>query len=334
MNNDRRIIEEGERIRFRNLLSETGNDQLVRRIMEGLCRDDQKAISSMFFYDAVGSKLYERITELPEYYLPRLEKSLIREMAALLAGELNGRDIVELGSGDCSKISLLIENLGAADRCGIHYIPMDFSESAIRESAKKLSLKFPELEILGLVGDFLSHLDRVPCERPRLFVFFGSTIGNLEAGEMDAFFSSLKEIMKKDDMMLLGLDMIKDRRVLENAYNDSQGVTAQFNRNVINVVNRLLDCSMSPDSFEHVAFFNDQWGRIEMHLRALEDISIEANGIRPRVRIKKGELIHTENSYKFTPEKVDSMLADAGFAIRKMMRDQNGWFSLVLMTRI
>ena len=329
MDFDRSRIHVDERFRMMNLLPEVGRDQLASLIREGL-EARPKRIPSMFFYDETGSRIYEEITRLPEYYPPQIEMDLVRRAAERLAPSLKGHDIVELGSGDCSKISLVLERVDREHLPTIRYVPVDFSQSAIVESASRLMETFGELEILGIVGDFLNHLDSVPTGKPRLFVFLGSTIGNLEKEGARSLLHEINAAMGDEDRMLLGVDMVKDRDVLEMAYNDSQGVTAAFNRNIINVVNALLETDLDPHAFEHIAFFNEEASRIEMHLRAIQELALSSNGYD--LSIGKGEMIHTENSYKFTLGEMETMLEDAGLGIDEVFSDDRGWFSLILTT--
>ncbi len=322
-----RVPKEGELI-IQDFLPELKGSHLADSIVEGLLKEP-KEIPSMFFYDERGSKLYEMITELPEYYPPKLEKRLIAMAADAMAHGLRGHDIVELGSGDCSKISILLGRVPAEDIPTLRYVPVDFSRSAVEESAAELRRRFPGMDIHGIVGDFLSHLDCVPDGRRRLLVFFGSTIGNLEREKAYDFFQELAQVLRPGDEMLLGVDMVKDAAVMEEAYNDSQGVTAEFNRNIVNVVNRMIGSQLDPGMFEHVAFFNPEESRIEMHLRALAPATVRVEGLEAPIEIQEGEMIHTENSYKFTPEQVQGMIEGVGLSVRESHSDERGWFSLL-----
>ncbi len=327
MASERSSVAEGGLI-IQDFLPELKGSHLADSIVDGLMKEP-KEIPSMFFYDERGSKLYEMITELPEYYPPQVETKLIAVAADSLAQGLRGHDIVELGSGDCSKISILLDRVPPADIPTLRYVPVDFSRSAVEESAANLRTRFPGMDIHGIVGDFLSHLDCMPDGRDRLLAFFGSTIGNLEKEKAHGFFQELKEVLRPGDEMLLGLDMVKDVTVMERAYNDSQGVTAEFNLNIVNVVNRLIGSHLDPNSFEHLAFFNPNESRIEMHLRAISPMSIELDGLEAPITIEEGETIHTENSYKFTMERIERLVGSAGLAIRERYTDENGWFSLL-----
>jgi len=329
MDFDNGFLHQDGKLTIRNFLPDIGRDQLQETIIAGL-RKEPKIISSMFFYDDKGSEIYEDITRLPEYYPPRLEKDLICEASEYLKDSLKGHDIIELGSGDCSKISLLLDHLSDADLSTIRYVPVDFSKSAIVKSAEILLERYRGINIFGIVGDFLSHLETLPDGNERLFIFFGSTIGNLEVDRAKKFFQDLYDTMEPGDRMLMGMDMVKDKEILENAYNDSQGVTAEFNRNIINVVNNLLDTGLEPRDFDHMAFFNDEKSRIEMHLMSREEQTIEVSG-QETIRIAKGESIHTENSYKFSIDSIQGMVDEVGLEIERVFTDEKQWFSLILM---
>lgn len=326
MDFDNSTIRYNERLEVKNYLPEMGKDQLAEKIWAGL-QSKPKSIPSMFFYDTEGSKIYERITELPEYYPPQVEKSLIPFAADALAEHLVGSDVIELGSGDCSKISIFLDHVPTETLQGLRYIPVDFSLSAIVDSAYCLQSRYSDIDIMGVVGDFLSHLSFLPKDKRKLFIFFGSTIGNLERHDALSFCEQLAQSMSPDDLFLMGFDMVKDRDVLNKAYNDGEGVTAEFNRNIINVVNSLLGTDLDPMAFEHVAFFNESESRIEMHLKALNDlVTITSDG--RRLQIEEGEMIHTENSYKFTLDGMKDMVEDSGLMLERVFSDDKGWFSL------
>lgn len=311
-----------------NLLHKTAKEDLKRELIAGLT-SSHKYISSKFFYDETGSKLFEKITHLPEYYLTRTEKSILKKVASKLGSELKDMDIIELGSGDCSKISILLEAIPVKSIEMVRYIPVDVSRTAIEESADILLDNFSGLEILGMVADFTKHLRFIPARAKRLFCFFGSTIGNLSREQAVQFFSRLSEIMQPEDRFLLGVDRVKSKDILEKAYNDSRDVTAKFNRNILNVVNSRIDTDFKTDDFEHVAFYNQAHSRIEMHLKALKDIEISSPYLGEKIIIEQGETIHTENSYKFTERTVEEFAGDSGLEIKKVFTDKNGWFSVI-----
>jgi L-histidine N-alpha-methyltransferase len=290
-------------------------------------------ISSIYFYDAKGSKLFEEITRLSEYYLTQTEIDLLKKAAPHICKNLQNVDIVEFGSGDGTKISILLKHLKEEYRETIGYIPFDVSVDAVKQSADTLRSKFPELRIHGIVADFNTQLDVIPKNRKKLFCFLGSTIGNLSLDEAKMFLIDLQRIMQSNDLLLIGFDMVKNRDILENAYNDHQKITEQFNKNILNVINNLVDTDFNPDTFEHVAFYNEKNSRIEMHLKATQDLKIVSHIIPTEIFIKKGETIHTENSYKFTENDIKLLAKQAELTIQTIFSDDNNWFSLVLFTK-
>lgn len=319
-------------ITISNHLSAIGKDKLVKTIMDGLIAYP-KFIPSMFFYDATGSKLFEEITRLPEYYAARTEMELIKDFASFGGSLLSDIDIVELGSGDCSKISILLNSIDSDVMRTVCYKPLDVSLAALRESANILALKYPGLTIHCIVADFMTQLNLVPKVRKRQFCFFGSTIGNLASKERRKFLSAIGQSMQPDDRFLVGIDMVKPKKILELAYNDSCNITACFNRNILNVVNSLAGTKFDVNSFKHSAFFNEKYSRIEMHLTAQKDMVISSPHVASAINIGCGESIHTENSYKFTMNQITELVETAGLKIESLLTDQKKWFSLLQLTK-
>lgn len=317
-----------EKFTLHNYFCDIGKEELCRTLLAGLTAG-QKSISSLFLYDAVGSKLFEEITRLPEYYPTRTEKKLLRRFATLLASWENPLNVVEIGSGDCSKISILLEGIPSHRWPSIRYTPVDVSRDAIRDAAQGLQGKFPGIKIHGLVADFTRHLHHLPKGRNRLFCFLGSTIGNLTREQNRRFFQDMARVMNSGDALLLGLDMIKPVEVLERAYNDSQGVTAAFNRNILNVVNSHIGTDFDPQAFDHLAFFNPDHNRIEMHLRANRRLKISCPVLGRGILMEKEETIHTENSHKYSPSDIEELAAIGGLEVRDCLSDENRWFSLI-----
>jgi L-histidine N-alpha-methyltransferase len=315
-----------------NFLLKIGRDAVLQSIFDGLT-SPEKYISCIYFYDTVGSQLFEKITRLPEYYLARTEKSLLAEAAFQICNELKDIDIVELGSGDCSKISILLEAVPSRFLRSVRYIPVDVSQSVVEESTAILVNTFPGMSIHGVVADFMKQLNLIPKGLKRFFCFLGSTVGNLSKRDACGFFCNLGDVMRTGDMLLLGADMVKKKDVLEKAYNDSEGVTAEFNLNILNVVNNIASTNFYPDAFEHVAFFNEEFSRIEMHLKAKEALEVESPLLKEKIIIKRGETIHTENSHKFTREYIKDFALAAGLEIQHIFTDEKRWFSLILMIK-
>lgn len=317
-----------EQIVIQDFLARESRKEIISEIFAGLSAN-QKFISSRFFYDAAGSWLFESITKLSEYYPTRTEKSILKNCASALLPEIKDLDIIELGSGDCSKISILLDAIPEQHLETIHYYPVDVSQSAILKSARELSRRFPEIRIAGLLADFMKHLHELPGPRNRLICFFGSTLGNFTRTQGIGYVKGLREIMRPGDVLLLGLDMVKDEKILEAAYNDGQGITAAFNRNILHVTNQTARTNFIPEYFEHRAFYNREKDRIEMHLIANRDMEVVSPCFHQEISLKKGETIHTENSHKFTPGHIREMGTTAGFEVKNIWKDPDGWFSLV-----
>ncbi len=311
-----------------NFLHSESRDEIIADIYKGLTAK-QKYLSSRFFYDDNGSLLFEKITELPEYYPSRTEKAILKAFAPEITDIKEKLDIIELGSGDCSKISILLDAFTKENLNHIRYIPVDVSEAAIMKSADFLSFRFPDLKIHGLLADFMKHITVLPGEVSRLICFFGSTLGNLTYQQAISFLMGIKILMKPGDRFLLGFDMVKDIDIIEAAYNDKQGVTAQFNRNILRVINEYAQTNFDTTLFEHIAFYNKNESRIEMHLMATEDMVVKSEYFPGRIFLKKGETIHTENSHKFTTSDIYNLASIAGLKIENIFTDKNQWFSLV-----
>ena len=321
-----------QRLRVDNFLPKIGRSAMIQKALHGL-RADNKHISSMFFYDAEGSKLFEAITRLPEYYLTRTEMSLLRQAARDIGPHLSDVEIVELGSGDCSKISAFLEGLPDFVSSSARYMPIDVSQTAIEQSAGHLLKQFPGLTIRGIVADFTTQIDLIGDGDKRLFCLFGSTIGNFSRSEAAGLLVRLEAVMQPGDGLLLGVDRVKDRRMLENAYNDSQEVTASFNRNILKVVNALAGTDFDPQAFSHVAFYNETESRIEMHLKVDKAMTITCPHFENPLAIGQEESIHTENSHKFTDAHIDELAAQSNLTIQNVLTDSNQWFSLVQLTK-
>ena len=284
-----------------------------------------KEIPPKYFYDERGSELFDRITRLPEYYPTRCERQLLNRHAPEIVEVAGIEEMVELGAGTASKTRALLHAMAGCGRLG-RYIPFDVSESTVRECIDLLADLFPGTSLHGVVGDFESHLEKIPAGRNRLVVFLGGTIGNFYPLERSMFLERLCQI---GDWLLIGTDLVKDPRVIEAAYNDAEGVTAEFNRNVLHVINRELGADFEPDEFEHVAFFDSENEWIEMRLRARSGQTVSIGELD--VEFAAGEDIRTEISSKFTPERIEDELAAAGFRLERFFTD--GMFGLSLARR-
>jgi len=279
----------------------------------------QKALPPKYFYDAAGSRLFERICRLPEYYVTRAELSLTRaNIGAIARFAGRGCELVEYGSGESLKTRLLLRALRPAA-----YVPVDISEIALRQSTRKLSRSFPWLKIVPVLGDFSRPIELPRARAPRVVYFPGSTIGNLDPEEAHAFLAMTRDQAAR---MLVGVDLRKDANVLHAAYNDSRGVTAAFNLNLLARINRELGADFDLRRFAHYAFYNAPLGRIEMHLVSLARQSVRV--ARRRFRFERGESIHTENSYKYSAEGFRALAARAGYAGKRLWTDRKGLFAL------
>lgn len=305
----------------------------IREEMINCLRENPKKLPSMYFYDHHGSELFEMITNLDEYYPPKIEIPLLRSTAQKLKQELKDCDLVELGSGDCSKISVFLDEIPEEIRQTIVYFPVDVCKQAIEKSACNLQDTYPEMNIHGITADFLEHIEKIPAQRRRFFCFFGSTIGNLTEVQAMKFMTDLGKVMKNNDRLLLGVDMVKDIEIIEKAYNDSQGITAEFNKNILKVANGHIKTDFYPEEFEHVAFFNKNFSRIEMHLKAKKDLKVTSPFLKDQIIFKKGETIHTENSHKYTVDGINKMANAAGLSVENIFNDDKKWFSLVEMVK-
>jgi L-histidine N-alpha-methyltransferase len=322
-----------ERIEILNHIRDKFQDEMGRDALRGLTFR-QKSVPSKYFYDARGSRLFRKICSLPEYYQTRIELSILKRSAAHIVKDLRGADIVELGSGGNLKIRTLLDACCRTRHADIRYVPVDVSESALVRSSAELLDLYPDLKIVGIVADFTKHLQKIPAGRERLFVFFGSTIGNFPGRERVGLLKSVAAMMRPGDRFLIGIDMIKPAEVLERAYNDSRGVTAEFNRNILNVLNRELNADFALSHFDHAAFYNAGKEQVEMHLRANRSVSVEIGMLGMHVSMERGETIHTEICGKFSRESAGAMAEEAGLRINRWFTDPQGWFSLMELTRM
>lgn len=317
-----------QKVRIKNLLPEIGIDQARNEIIAGL-QAKIPYVSSKYFYDKAGSELFEEITELEEYYPTRTEKKIINNIASQIMGRNKGYEIIELGSGDCSKISLFLDAVNGNGLEHVEYIPVDFSYSAVEKSAIELSNRYPDLKVSGYVADFIHQLHQIPhSQKPRLIFFLGSTIGNFSKTEAKEMLKNLAFGLREGDSLLVGFDLVKPEEVLHAAYNDSQNVTKRFNRNILNVVNRIIDSDFHLEDFDHVAAYYRDRSRIEMHLKARLDLEINSPWLNEPLCFKKGDLIHTENSHKFTSELIQELLVDSELIVKNKFSDSNDWFAL------
>jgi len=293
---------------------------------------DPKSLPPKWFYDAQGSALFEKITELREYYPTRAEREILYATAAEIAGQTRARTLVELGSGSSDKTRVLLDALRAAGTLR-SYVPVDVSEPALVAAGEALSAEYPGLDVRAVVSDFEEHLGfpvdgDVPA--PRIVAFLGSTIGNLLPDQRAAFLTRVRAALRPGDSFLLGTDLVKDPATLVAAYDDDAGVTAEFNKNVLAVLNTELGADFDPDEFEHVAVWDAGAEWIEMRLRSLADQTVQLPAIGLTVRFAAGEEMRTEVSAKFRRAGVEAELAAAGLAVRSWWTDSAAQFGLSL----
>jgi L-histidine N-alpha-methyltransferase len=288
-----------------------------------------KALPPKYFYDARGSELFERITHLADYYPTRTEEAILRAHAAEIVRRADTDTLVELGSGSSTKTRLLLDAMRAAGRLRA-YVPVDVSESALQGAMDSLSVDYPGLDMHGVVADFERHLDQLPRHGSRLVAFLGGTIGNLVPDQRRRFLSALRASLRAEDRLLLGTDLVKDPRRLVRAYDDPLGVTADFNRNVLRVVNRALDADFVPEAFDHVALWDSAHEWIEMRLRPPRRQTVRIARLGLEVEFAAGEEMRTEISAKFRPTGVREELAAAGLTVTGWWTDPAGDFALSL----
>ena len=306
-----------------------GTDDLKREVLDGLAASP-KAIPPKFFYDRRGSELFDAICDLPEYYQTRTEMQILRRCVKELVAHI-GPDclLVELGSGASRKVRLLLEELRPAN-----YMGVDISKEFLLHSTQLLASDYPWLEVHAACVDFSHTLDIPNCETfdNKVAFFPGSSIGNFDPEDAVRLLNRIAEMMDRNGKLLIGVDLKKDTRILNKAYNDATGVTAEFNLNLLNRIRDELESDIDPARFEHQAFYNSERGRIEMHLASLESQSVRIED--RHFDFKAGETIHTENSYKFTIDEFGEFAAAAGFHPQQVWTDEAGLFSVQLLHTI
>jgi L-histidine N-alpha-methyltransferase len=305
---------------------------LAEDVLDGLTRP-LKELPPKHFYDSRGAALFDQICELPEYYPTRTERAILERVADELIASTGASELVELGSGSAAKTRLLLDAMASAGTLQ-RFVAVDVTERVVRESAAELTREYPGLAVHGLIGDFERHLDRLPpATGPRLLAFLGGTIGNFAPASRARFLRMIAGLLSDEDHLLLGTDLVKDRATLEAAYDDSAGITAEFNRNILHVINRELGANFDPAGFQHVARFDAQNDWIEMRLRAREVQEVVLPAIALKVRFAAGEEMRTEISAKFTRERVAAELSAAGLVLAGWHTDENDWFALSLARR-
>lgn len=303
----------------------TGSD-----VIKGLSQQP-KSLPPRYFYDDRGSKLFELICELPEYYLTRTETAILQECASQIAHLTGPAEIVELGSGSSTKTRILLD---AYSQLGhpLRYLPIDISETILESSAYQLLTDYPSLEVHGIVSTYdLALAKLTPSPLPtRMICFLGSTLGNLNPEECDVFFSQIVGAMRLGEYFLLGVDLHKSKDILEPAYNDSQGVTAAFNLNMLQHLNRLFEGNFDLTQFQHWAFYNEEFHQIEMHLQSKRSQTVELRGLNLTVEFEEGETIRSEISRKFDLKIIQEELSRRCLVPLQVWTDKNRRFGLML----
>jgi L-histidine N-alpha-methyltransferase len=312
-------------------LEEETPERVLRQIRADLLRTPRE-IAPRFFYDDRGSELFERITELPEYYQTRTERALLRAISGDVARRCGCPVLVELGSGASSKTRVLLDALTDAHGCEV-YVPFDVSEGIVRRAADELASEYPGLSVHAVVGDFTHHLEHIPSEARRLIIFLGGTIGNFTPTQARDFLTRVAGVMQPDEYFLLGVDLIKDVATLEAAYNDSQGVTAAFNRNILNVVNGVADGDFVPEAFEHRAFFDAAQHRIDLRLVSHREQSVRLRSADLLLLFREGDEIRTEISVKYDQGLTRELLRACGLELVEWYTDPKSFFGLALARR-
>ena len=314
-----------------NLAADSAATALRNDVVTGL-RRTPKTLPPKWFYDAAGSDLFDQITRLPEYYPTRAEAQILREQSDAIAANSGADTLVELGSGTSEKTRMLLSALrdnGTLRR----FVPFDVDAGVLESAGESLQQEYPELEIDAVCGDFEEHLAKIPGGGRRLFVFLGSTIGNLTATPRAEFLAALADVLEPGDALLLGTDLVKDADRLVRAYDDSAGVTARFNRNVLAVINRELDADFDLEAFSHVARWNLGEERIEMWLRADTPQRVHISALDLSIEFDAGEEMLTEVSCKFRPDAVAAELDAAGLRRTHWWTDRAGDFGLSLAVK-
>ena len=306
------------------------NSSIALDVLQGLTASP-KHLPSKLFYDEVGSQLFERITELPEYYLTRTERAILEQYAGdILQAAGPSLTLVELGAGTASKTCLLIAELLQRQSRGLFY-PIDVSPSALDEAVRQLGRQFPSLRVNPIVADYtggVPALSRITGRK--LVLYIGSSIGNFEPDHAVRVLRRIRQMLRSGDALLLGADFAKSSKVLLPAYDDAQGVTAAFNKNILARLNRELEADFDVDAFQHVALWNRRCSRMEIYLESLKAQSAFLPALDLDVTFERGERMHTENSYKYTDAMIESILHDSGFTLEQTWCDRKKWFGVHL----
>jgi L-histidine Nalpha-methyltransferase len=320
---------------------DVNNDEFRTDILKGLSNPIQKSIPSKYLYDSKGSFLFEQITVQPEYYPTRTENGILEEYSTKILQNISKEIIlIEMGSGSSKKTKHLFDSiLRRQDK--LYYFPIDISFNFLDSVVTDLETQNQNIMVKGIPNDYINGIkdcNNILFENnfkfdsfSRLIVFFGSSIGNFEIDEARDFLKAVRINMNDKDFLLVGFDMIKDECLIEPAYNDKAGFTAQFNLNLLTRMNRELGCNFDLYEYIHHAFFNKEKDRIEMHLKSKSDQEFRVSGSDKIFQIQKGETIHTESSYKYNDERIKELAIRSGFSLERIFSDNNNWFNLVML---
>ena len=303
--------------------------QIAADVARGLS-SHPKSLPPRLFYDAAGSQLFELITALPEYYLTATERAIFEQHASeMVEGAGSEVSVVELGAGSAAKSSILLGALTQTNAARVHYFPVDVSDAALQDAASRIRRQLPGISVTPTQLDYTSGLSKLGAVPGRkLVMYIGSSIGNFEPFEAAAILRYIRRMLRDDDALLLGTDMRKDTGVLLPAYDDQQGVTSRFNKNLLVRINRELDGNFDLSAFAHKVVWNSSESRIEMHLESLQDQVVRIRALGLTVTFSVGETIHTENSYKYTMRTLSAMAATAGLYIERTWSDPRQWFTV------
>jgi dimethylhistidine N-methyltransferase len=310
-------------------------------VLEGLA-SSEKFLHFKYFYDNMGSDLFDQICRQPEYYPTRTEAAILQQFAPKIADLVQADEVsvVELGSGSGIKTRILIREM-VARKSRVCYFPIDISQKSLQENSAMLQSEFPEIEVVDIAQDYIHGVREVNTiisaneagmPQTMLFLFLGSSIGNFEPRQLLSFLQTIKENMQLGDLFLVGFDLHKDKRILDSAYNDKNGITARFNLNLLERINTELQGQFDLSKFAHVAHYNEQMRRIEMHLLSKEDQQVYIGALGRSFRFRKGESIHTENSYKFELDQIRKIVDESGFSVKEFFTDADAWFGLALLS--
>ena len=303
--------------------------RIAADVLEGLTRIP-KALPPKLFYDAQGSALFEQITCLPEYYPTRTEAAILTANADDICSRLGWNvSVSELGAGTATKTRILLRSL-LRRQASVNYHPLDVSHAALQLAKEELNAEFSTVNVHPHVGDFENLSFLAATKSPRLVLYIGSSIGNLEQHEATALLKNIARRLSVGDHLLLGVDLVKERDILLAAYDDEAGITAAFNKNVLTRINRALRGNFDPSAFQHVALWNEDASRIEMHLESTRPQSISIDAIDMTLSFSQGERIHTENSYKYTVKRLENMMCSGGFEVEHTWTDPQHWFAVSL----